>query len=129
MRIKLAVLLVARRNLHGVCALIRLGYSDEAQAWRDWLARAIAGSLQQAQIMYGVAGERWLPEVVIPWLPGYAKSAPVRIGNAASNQTQFDVYGEVADAMFQSLKHGLKLPERSRTLRPLILDYLAKVSR
>jgi GH15 family glucan-1,4-alpha-glucosidase len=79
--------------------------------------------------MYGVAGERWLPEVVIPWLPGYAKSAPVRIGNAASNQTQFDVFGEVADVMFQSLKHGLKLPERSRTLRPVILDYLAKVWR
>jgi GH15 family glucan-1,4-alpha-glucosidase len=112
-----------------ILALIRLGYSDEAQAWRDWLARAIAGSPQQAQIMYGVAGERWLPEVVIPWLPGYAKSAPVRIGNAASNQTQFDVFGEVADAMFQSLKHGLKLPERSRTLRPVILDYLAKVWR
>src|SRR6267378_94986 len=78
-------------------ALIRLGYSDEAQAWRDWLTRAIAGSPQQAQILYGVAGERWLPEVVIPWLPGYAKSSPVRVGNAASTQTQFDVFGEVAD--------------------------------
>jgi GH15 family glucan-1,4-alpha-glucosidase len=51
-----------------ILAFIRLGYSDEAQAWRDWLSRAIAGSPQQAQIMYGVAGERWLPEVVIPWL-------------------------------------------------------------
>ena len=112
-----------------ILALIRLGYSDEAQAWRDWLARAIAGSPEQAQIMYGVAGERWLPEIVIPWLPGYAKSAPVRVGNAASTQTQFDVYGEVADVMFQSLKHGLKLPERSRTLRPVILDYLARVWR
>ena len=112
-----------------ILALIRLGYSDEAQAWRDWLTRAIAGSPQQAQIMYGVAGERWLPEVVIPWLPGYAKSSPVRVGNAASTQTQFDVFGEVADVMFQSLKHGLKLPERSRTLRPVILDYLAHVWR
>src|SRR4029077_14086577 len=112
-----------------ILALIRLGYSDEAQAWRDWLTRAVAGSPQQAQIMYGVAGERWLPEVVIPWLPGYAKSSPVRVGNAASTQTQFDVFGEVADVMFQSLKHGLKLPERSRTLRPVILDYLAKVWR
>ena len=109
-----------------ILALLRLGYSDEARAWRDWLDRAIAGSPEQAQIMYGVAGERWLPEHIVPWLPGYANSAPVRIGNAAANQTQVDVYGEVGDAMFQALRHGMKLPERSRTLRPLVLDYLAK---
>ena len=79
--------------------------------------------------MYGVAGERWLPEHIVPWLPGYANSAPVRIGNAAANQTQVDVYGEVGDAMFQALKHGMEPPERSRTLRPLVLDYLAKTWR
>jgi GH15 family glucan-1,4-alpha-glucosidase len=112
-----------------ILALIRLGYSDEAQAWRDWLARAIAGSPEQAQIMYGVAGERWLPEHIVPWLPGYENSSPVRIGNAAANQTQVDVYGEIGDAMFQALKHGMEPPERSRTLRPLVLDYLAKVWR
>ena len=112
-----------------ILAFLRLGYSDEAQAWRDWLARAIAGSPEQAQIMYGVTGERWLPEIVIPWLPGYENSSPLRVGNAASNQRQVDVHGEVADVMFQALKHGLELPERSRTLRPVILDYLAKVWR
>ena len=112
-----------------ILALLRLGYMDEAKAWRDWLARAIAGSPEQAQIMYGVAGERWLPEHIVPWLPGYENSAPVHIGNAAANQTQVDVYGEIGDAMFQALKHGMEPPERSRTLRPLVLDYLARIWR
>ena len=112
-----------------ILALMKLGYHDEARAWRDWLVRAIAGSPHQVQIMYGVGGERWLPELVLPWLPGYEKSSPVRIGNAASDQMQIDVFGEVADAMFQALKAGMEPPERSRTLRPLILDYLAEAWR
>ena len=108
---------------------MKLGYHDEARAWRDWLIRAIAGSPHQVQIMYGVGGERWLPELLLPWLPGYEKSSPVRIGNAASDQMQIDVFGEVADAMFQTLKAGMEPHERNRTLRPLILDYLAEAWR
>jgi GH15 family glucan-1,4-alpha-glucosidase len=110
-------------------AFMNLGYYEEAKAWRDWLLRAVAGSPRQVQIMYGVGGERWLPELIIPWLPGYEKSAPVRIGNDASQQLQLDVFGELADAMFQTLKAGMAPSERSRALRPVILEYLSTVWR
>ena len=110
-------------------ALMHLGYYDEARAWRDWLVRAIAGSPQQIQIMYGVGGERWLPELIVPWLPGYEKSSPVRIGNGAYEQLQLDVYGETADAMFQALKAGIPPSERGQALQPLIVEYLATVWR
>jgi GH15 family glucan-1,4-alpha-glucosidase len=83
-------------------ALMDAGYFEEAGAWRDWLLRALAGTPAQAQIMYGIAGERRLDEWVVPWLPGYAGSRPVRIGNAASAQLQLDVFGEVADALHQA---------------------------
>jgi GH15 family glucan-1,4-alpha-glucosidase len=106
-------------------ALMNLGYYEEALAWRDWLFRAVAGSPSQVQIMYGVGGERWLPELEVPWLPGYENSAPVRIGNGAYQQQQLDVFGEIADAMFQTLKAGMAPPERGRALRPVVLDYLA----
>lgn len=106
-------------------AFMNLGYYDEARAWRDWLFRAVAGSPSQVQIMYGVGGERWLPELVVPWLPGYEKSSPVRIGNDASQQLQLDVFGEVLDVMFQTLKAGMEPPERARILRPVVLEYLA----
>jgi len=75
------------------------------------------GSPQQVQIMYGVGGERWLPELTVPWLSGYENSSPARIGNAAHEQLQLDVLGEVADAMFQALKSGMQPPERGRALR------------
>ena len=106
-------------------ALTQLGYYDEARAWRDWFVRAVAGSPRQIQIMYGVGGERWLPELIVPWLPGYANSAPVRIGNDASRQFQLDVFGELANSMFQAYKAGMKPTERGRGLRSVILDYLA----
>jgi GH15 family glucan-1,4-alpha-glucosidase len=106
-------------------ALMHLGYYDEARAWRDWLIRAVAGSPRQVQIMYGVGGERWLPELIIDWLPGYEKSAPVRIGNAAYQQLQLDVFGELADVMFQTRKAGMLPSERGRALTPVVLDYLA----
>jgi GH15 family glucan-1,4-alpha-glucosidase len=106
-------------------ALMSLGYYDEAQAWRDWLIRAIAGSPSQIQIMYGVGGERWLAELIVPWLSGYENSAPVRIGNDASKQLQLDVFGEAIDAMFQALKAGMAPSERGRAVRPVVLDYLA----
>jgi GH15 family glucan-1,4-alpha-glucosidase len=75
--------------------------------------------------MYGVGGERWLPEVIVSWLPGYENSSPVRVGNAAYEQLQIDVFGEVADVMFQTLKSGVDLPERARALRPTVLEYVA----
>jgi GH15 family glucan-1,4-alpha-glucosidase len=106
-------------------ALVHLGYYDEARAWRDWLVRAVAGSPNQMQIMYGLAGERWLPELIVPWLPGYENSSPVRVGNAAHQQLQLDVIGEVADAMYQTSKSGIEPSRRSRTLRPVALNYLA----
>src|SRR5262249_14714547 len=81
------------------------------------------------QIMYGVGGERWLPEQTVPWLPGYESSAPVRIGNDASRQLQLDVFGEMTDAMLQARKAGMPPSERGRALRPVILDYLASAWR
>jgi GH15 family glucan-1,4-alpha-glucosidase len=88
--------------------LVDSGYVEEARDWRDWLLRAAAGSPEALQIMYGVAGERRLTEVELPWLAGYEKSSPVRIGNAASAQRQLDVYGEVADALYQAWVHGVQ---------------------
>jgi GH15 family glucan-1,4-alpha-glucosidase len=106
-------------------AFMHLGYYDEARAWRDWLVRAVAGSPRQVQIAYGLGGERWLPELVIPWLPGYENSAPVRVGNAAYEQLQLDVFGEIVDAMSQALKAGMQPPARALTVRPVILEYMA----
>ncbi|HVS37504.1 MAG TPA: glycoside hydrolase family 15 protein [Gemmataceae bacterium] len=93
-------------------ALLSAGYVEEARAWRGWLHRAVAGDPAATNIMYGLAGERRLPELELDWLLGYEKSSPVRIGNAASKQFQLDVYGEVLDAMFQARRHGLE-PEKS----------------
>ncbi|MGH9335378.1 MAG: glycoside hydrolase family 15 protein, partial [Vicinamibacteria bacterium] len=80
-------------------ALLMNGYRDEARAWREWLLRAIAGKASQLSIMYGVAGERRLTELELEWLPGYEGSRPVRIGNAAHEQFQLDVFGEIADTL------------------------------
>ena len=88
------------------------GYLEESRAWREWLLRAVAGSASQMQIMYGVHGERRLNEEEIPWLAGYENSKPVRIGNAAHNQLQLDVFGEVMDALHQARQSGH--PRRSR---------------
>ncbi|WP_414635558.1 glycoside hydrolase family 15 protein [Actinophytocola sp.] len=71
-------------------ALLDAGYEREAAAWREWLVRAVAGDPARMPIMYGVPGERRLPEFELPWLPGYAGSTPVRVGNAASRQFQLD---------------------------------------
>jgi GH15 family glucan-1,4-alpha-glucosidase len=82
-----------------LAALIRSGYTDEATAWRNWLLRAIAGSPKDIQVLYGVTGERRLTEFACDWLPGFAGSQPVRVGNAAAEQLQLDVYGEVMDVL------------------------------
>ena len=105
-------------------ALMLGGYKEEAQAWRDWLLRAIAGDPSQLQVLYGVAGERRLPEQTLPWLPGYAGSKPVRIGNAAVSQLQLDVYGEVIDALYHARRIGLpEDPTVSHLVRHM-LDFL-----
>ena len=105
-------------------ALLQAGYADEAAAWRLWLLRAVAGSPADLQIMYGVAGERRLTELELPWLPGYEGSAPVRIGNAASEQLQIDVFGEVMDALYQARGHGLAFTKEAWSLQTTLLDYL-----
>ena len=108
-------------------ALMDAGYYDEAQAWRDWLLRAVAGSPSQIQIMYGLAGERRLTELEIPWLPGYEGSAPVRIGNAASNQLQLDVFGEVMDALHQGRRGGLAENKVIWQLERALVGYLESI--
>jgi GH15 family glucan-1,4-alpha-glucosidase len=108
-------------------ALMKAGYYDEAAAWRDWLTHAVAGSPEQLQILYGVAGERDLPERELPWLPGFAGSAPVLVGNAASNQFQLDVYGELANMMGQARKGGLRANHRAHDLRLSIMRHLEEV--
>jgi GH15 family glucan-1,4-alpha-glucosidase len=89
-------------------SLMNAGYYDEARAWRNWLLRAAAGSPEQIQIMYGVTGSRWLPEHEVPWLDGYEKSKPIRVGNAAADQLQLDVYGEVMDALHHAHVGGVQ---------------------
>ncbi|MGH8418222.1 MAG: glycoside hydrolase family 15 protein [Pseudomonas sp.] len=108
-------------------AFMNLGYYEEATAWRNWLLRSIAGNPEQIQIMYGLGGERRLPEYQLPWLSGYENSRPVRVGNAAAIQMQLDVYGEVADAMIQALKSGLPRLPRSTEIQKVIMPFLEKV--
>ena len=107
-----------------ILALMDAGYREEAKAWREWLLRALAGSPAQAQIMYGVRGERRLQEYELPWLRGYKKSAPVRVGNAASTQFQLDVYGEVIDAMYHAHRAGIKTSEPDWRMQVALLDFL-----
>jgi GH15 family glucan-1,4-alpha-glucosidase len=105
------------------------GYYEEAQAWREWLLRAVAGSPSQLQIMYGIGGERRLTEWVADWLPGYEKSAPVRIGNAAHVQLQLDVFGELADVGYQARRGGLVGDESGWNLELEFLDHLKTIWR
>ena len=110
-------------------ALLNAGHADEAAQWRRWLLRAVAGDPADLQIMYGVAGERRLSEFELPWLSGYEGSAPVRVGNAASEQLQIDVYGEVMDALYQSRIHGLPVEEPAWALQQTLLRYLEEAWR
>ncbi|HEY6075575.1 MAG TPA: glycoside hydrolase family 15 protein, partial [Gaiella sp.] len=105
-------------------AFVRAGYVEEAGAWREWLLRAIAGSPDDLQIMYGVAGERRLTEFELPWLTGYEGSQPVRVGNGACDQRQLDVYGEVVDALYQSRSRGLEPSDPAWRLTRRIFDWL-----
>ena len=105
-------------------AFINAGFLDEAAAWRMWLLRAAAGDPAALQIMYGVGGERRLTEMSLDWLPGYEGSRPVRAGNAASEQFQLDVYGEVLDAMHQGRVHKLDRSIEAWSLQRRLLAFL-----
>jgi GH15 family glucan-1,4-alpha-glucosidase len=108
-------------------ALMNAGYYEEANCWRDWLLRAVAGSPDQMQIMYGVGGERRLNEWVADWLPGYEGSAPVRIGNAAHNQLQLDVFGEMMDAMHQARLGKLAASDSRWELQKEFIYHLERI--
>jgi GH15 family glucan-1,4-alpha-glucosidase len=108
-------------------ALIGAGFLGEAKAWNEWLLRAVAGSPDDLQVMYGVAGERRLVEYEIPWLPGYEGTAPVRIGNAAAGQVQLDVYGEVLDALYVARHAGLASEGTSWALECALIGHLEKI--
>jgi GH15 family glucan-1,4-alpha-glucosidase len=107
-------------------ALLNAGYRDEAEAWRQWLMRASAGHPDQLQIMYGIAGERSLPEMEIPWLPGYENSKPVRVGNAASAQVQMDIYGELIDTLHAAREAELAPLEQAWRLQRILLAPLER---
>jgi GH15 family glucan-1,4-alpha-glucosidase len=107
-------------------AFMNAGYYEEAAAWREWLLRAVAGRPEQAQIMYGIAGERRLVEWEVPWLPGFRNSGPVRIGNSAHSQLQLDVYGEVMDALHQARRGGIDQSDDGWAVQIAFLKHLEK---
>jgi GH15 family glucan-1,4-alpha-glucosidase len=108
-------------------ALINAGHMSEAEAWRRWLLRAAAGAPSQVQIMYGLAGERRLGEWELPWLPGYEQSTPVRVGNAAHDQLQLDVYGEVLDVMYQARLGGIASLEPAWAFERALVEHVASI--
>ncbi|WP_030679345.1 glycoside hydrolase family 15 protein [Streptomyces cellulosae] len=110
-------------------ALLSCGYQEEAEAWRNWLLRAVAGAPADLQIMYGLAGERRMPEFEVPWLSGFAGSRPVRVGNQAVNQLQLDVYGEVMDSFSLARAAGLSPEGDMWALQSALMKYLESVWR
>ena len=110
-------------------ALLTSGYRDEALAWREWLVRAAAGRPAELQTIYGIAGERRLTELELPWLPGYEGSRPVRIGNAAFAQLQIDVYGELMDAPHVGRKFELEEHDEAWRVQKSLLAHLARAIR
>ncbi|GGM89886.1 glycoside hydrolase family 15 protein [Streptomyces fuscichromogenes] len=110
-------------------ALLAAGYHKEAEHWRDWLVRAVAGDPADLQIMYGLAGERRLPEFELPWLPGFAGSSPVRVGNGAVDQLQLDVYGEVMDSLSLARTAGLPTKPHMWAIQCALMKFLEKAWR
>ena len=110
-----------------LAALIQSGYIEEARGWRQWLLRAVAGKGAELRIMYGLAGERRLPEIELPWLPGYEGSRPVRIGNAAHSQFQLDVFGEALDCLHLGRRFGLDNDWSDWRIERELLDRLEAV--
>jgi GH15 family glucan-1,4-alpha-glucosidase len=107
-------------------AFLECGFRGEAEAWRAWLLRAVAGDPDDLQIMYGPAGERRLPERELPWLPGYEGSTPVRVGNGASDQFQLDVYGEVLDVLHQARRRNIEADDQSWAVQRVMLTNLQR---
>jgi GH15 family glucan-1,4-alpha-glucosidase len=105
-------------------ALLYTGFEEEAHAWRNWLLRAVAGDPAKLQILYGLAGERRIAEYEVPWLPGYEGSSPVRVGNAAVDQFQLDVWGEVLDGLFLARESGLEAMDASWRLQKALVRFL-----
>ncbi|MEO5768530.1 MAG: glycoside hydrolase family 15 protein [Polyangia bacterium] len=105
-------------------SLMTAGYQDEAVAWRDWLLRSVAGDPSKLQIMYGIGGERRLTEYELDWLPGYEGARPVRVGNAAVNQVQHDVYGEVMDTLHHARRAGFAPDPAAWKVQKALLDFL-----
>lgn len=105
-------------------ALLGTGYVAEAKAWREWLVRAVAGDPGELQIMYGLDGKRRLPEEELSWLDGYEGSKPVRVGNAAAQQFQLDVWGEVLDGLHLARESGMELDDTAWDVQRALLDYL-----
>jgi GH15 family glucan-1,4-alpha-glucosidase len=108
-------------------ALMNAGYYEEASCWREWLLRAASGRPSELQIMYGLSGERRLTEWEIGWLPGYEESRPVRVGNAAFEQAQIDVFGEVMDALHQARRGGITSGESDWDLQRALVQHVAKI--
>ncbi len=108
-------------------ALMHGGYRDEAASWRDWLLRAVAGDPAQLQILYGIAGERQIPEIEIDWLKGYEGSRPVRVGNAAIGQFQLDVFGELMDALYVAHRSGIGPQAAAWSVQRHLMEHLEKV--
>ncbi|MFF7095761.1 glycoside hydrolase family 15 protein [Streptomyces rubradiris] len=109
-----------------VVALLEAGFREEAEAWRRWLLRSVAGDPENLQILYSVTGEREVPERVLDWLPGYEGSVPVRIGNAAAKQLQLDVYGDVFEALYLADERGVPRCEDTAVLHQRLVQYLIK---
>ncbi len=108
-------------------ALVLGGYVEEATAFRDWLLRAVAGNPRETQIMYDINGGRRLTEFELDWLPGYEDSKPVRIGNAASDQLQLDVFGEVLAAAYLARKAGLPARPEAFPARQALVQYVSEI--
>ncbi|MFB6552732.1 glycoside hydrolase family 15 protein [Streptomyces sp. NPDC056405] len=109
-----------------LAALLGTGYRQEAQAWRRWLLRAVAGDPENLQIMYGITGERDLRERELPWLPGYEGSTPVRIGNGAADQLQLDVYGEVIETLYLAHQSGVAHCADTAVLHRRLVEHLSR---
>ncbi|WP_434595925.1 glycoside hydrolase family 15 protein [Streptomyces sp. A5-4] len=109
-----------------LAALLGAGYRQEAQAWREWLLRAVAGDPEDLQIMYGITGERDLREDVLSWLPGYEGSAPVRVGNGAADQLQLDVYGEVIETLYLAHQNGVAHCADTAVLHQKLIEHLVQ---